>query len=524
MGSDAAPDSALHAQAVRFLTTLRSHASPEDANQPLTVTDEQREFLRGKGMSDKQIEHARHDAERPENLQLTDAYMAMQHHEQENLDALYDRAKRSFDEPIERAAPQPQATAQPPPVPPASYPSSPLALYSVGQAPPRDANEVLSNYAATLMKPRYDVLINFFRVLHRVLMLGGILSTIGVALFRRYVLPRLSEMIDARTNLVHLQLEQFGKLAELVTRLRANRVGALLPPQYEPTWIEVSPEAPSESKAQGDETEATSEAEAHDPEKAPAGPAATSEPPSEKVSEPTEAPGSEAVDTEDADVEPAEPIKKLAPIDVTAPLRNALDTLQHTLRLAARAQCGERRTAHASVSDDLEADDDGLIDLGAPESVSSHESEANSPIPPVAPTRAMRSLNGTMESFRNDVRARLLEEEDALSAVGSRFSAFGLGQARAATTPQPAAEMQQIKAEIRSLKGLMLSRYVSEVLTPVATSPRTCTRRASRRRSAPIRRRARSTLDTPPCPDRPPRWTLRRAAALHTPARPVPAD
>ena len=58
MGTDAAPDSALHAQAVRFLTTLRSHASPEDANQPLTVTDEQREFLRGKGMSDEQIEHA----------------------------------------------------------------------------------------------------------------------------------------------------------------------------------------------------------------------------------------------------------------------------------------------------------------------------------------------------------------------------------------------------------------------------------------------------------------------------------
>ncbi|KAI3626273.1 hypothetical protein CBS9595_001634 [Malassezia furfur] len=456
MGSDAAPDSALHAQAVRFLTTLRSHASPEDAEKPLSVTDDQREFLRGKGMSDEQIERARHDAERPENLQLTDAYMAMQHHEHD-IDALYDRAKRAFDEPIDRVAPPAQAVAEPPPVPPASYPSSPLALYSVGQAPPRDANEVLSNYAATLMKPRYDVLINFFRVLQRVLMLGGILSTAGVMLYRRYVLPRLSEMIDARTNLVHLQLEQFGRLAELVTGLRANRVGALLPPRYEPTWIEVPAEAASETKAEGENTE-TAPAEVPDAEKASAASAAASETPSNKVDESAEAPESEALDAEDADVEPAEPVKKLAPIDVTAPLRNALDTLQHTLRLAARAQCGERRAPLASVSDDLEADDDGLIDLGAPESVSSHESEANSPIPPVAPTRAMRSLNGTMESFRNDVRARLLEEEDALSAVGSRFSAFGLGQARAATTPQPAAEMQQIKAEIRSLKGLMLSR------------------------------------------------------------------
>ncbi|WFD02804.1 hypothetical protein MOBT1_001489 [Malassezia obtusa] len=448
MGSDQAPEDAQHAQAVRFLTTLRSHAGNEDAAQPMVLTDEQREFLQSKGLSDEAIERARRDAERPENLPLTDAYMSM-HTQDHSLDALYDRAKRAFDEPPE--------TTPPPPVPPASYPTSPLALYSTGNTPPRDANEVLSNYAATLMKPRYDVLIEFFRILHLVLMFGGGAAAIGVALYRRYVLPRLSQMIDARSELVRLQLEQFGKLTELVTGLRSARIGKLLPPNYEPEWVDAPVEAPSEAEEPKEPAE-----DAKDEKDDAAEP---------KEGETDEQPASEKAPDALENEEPAEeeekpePAKVLAPIDVTAPLRSALDTLQHTLRLAARAQSGERRVASASVSDDVEADDDGLIDLGAPESVSSHESEANSPIPPVAPTRAMRSFNGTMESFRSDVRARLLEEEDALSAVSSRFSAYGVGQARASTTPQPAAEMQQIKAEIRSLKGLMLSRYVCYVLT-----------------------------------------------------------
>lgn len=466
--------SALHAQAVRFLTTLRLKEGREDASKPLSLTDEQREFLRSKGMSDDAIEHARHDAVRPENLPPVDEFAAWQGEEQ-GIDALYDRAKQAFDEP-------PSSTA-PPPLPPASYPASPLALYSTGHTPPRDANEVLSHYAESLMKPRYDVLISFFRVLHLILMLGGAASAIGVALYRRYMLPRLSQMIDARSSLFRLQLEQFEKLGELAIGLHSNRVDKLLPPNYQPMWIDKPAADPKSEPHAASETNATN----LDVEKGKEGTFAaeaptetpTEQPESQKASVPTQETKNDPEQEQQHDHEPEEdeeevrePEKVLAPIDVTSSLRNALDNLQHTLRLAARAQSGERRAATASVSDEIEADEDGLIDLGAPESVSSHESDTNSPIPPVAPTRAMRALNGTMESFRNDLRARLLEEEDALTAISSRFSAYGVGQARASATPNPAAEMQQIKAEVRSLKGLMLSRYVFDA-HPDATFPPT---------------------------------------------------
>ncbi|WFD42576.1 hypothetical protein MPSI1_001222 [Malassezia psittaci] len=463
MGSDDMAQDARHAQAVRFLTTVRSHVDAgEDNGGKVQISEDQKEFLRSKGMSDDAIERARHDAERPENLPLTETFMASLHLQDPNLDTMYERAKQAFDSPVQEKAPAP-------PIPPASYPSSPLTLYSTSPAPPRDANEVLYNYASTLMKPRYDVLIDFFRVLQSLLMLGGCLSAIGVVLFRRYVLPRISQLIDARSNLVSLQLEQYSKLFELIGNFRSNRVAKLLPPDYEPTWVDVP--IPDNLPSENDENqvdEGNAKGEAVRNKVSETSPISTEK----ELSEPLESretdslvekSGDESTELQELEEEQSQATqKKLAPIDITHPLRSALDTLHYSLRHAARAQCGERRTITASVADEVDADDDGLMDLGTAPSESSQDTELNSPIPPVAPTRAMRSLNGTLESFRNDVRARLLEEQTALSTVGNRFSAFGSGPSQQSAASRPAAEMLQIKAEIRSLKGLMLSRYVCQ--------------------------------------------------------------
>ena len=101
MGSDEAPPDAQHGQAVRFLTTLRSNeGESHDTSKPLVVTDKQREFLQSKGMSDDAIEHARREAERPENLPMADAYMSQQQGASDD-DALFARAAHAFDNPLD---------------------------------------------------------------------------------------------------------------------------------------------------------------------------------------------------------------------------------------------------------------------------------------------------------------------------------------------------------------------------------------------------------------------------------------
>lgn len=390
-------------------------------------------------MSDAAIEQAQHDAARPAGLSLVDAFAA-RHDDGTDENTAFDRAVHAFESPV--AAPE---------VPPPSYPPSPLALYSTHDAPARDANEILSNYASTLMRPRYDILVNFFRFLHMFLMLGGSAAAIGVVLYRRYMLPKFSQMIDARRALVKLQLEQFGKVIESALSLRKDRVDRLLPPNYTPEYVPAPAKVAEVVEKAPDGEEAAEGGQAD--EKTVQAPADTT------AAAALDAPETEG-DYENMDL--SEPAQVLAPIDVTHSLRSALDTLHHTLRMAARAQSGERRAPTTTTVDEVDADDDGLIDLGTTESVSSFESEANSPIPPVAPPRAMRSLRGAMETLRNDVRARFLEEEEGLRAASSRYAAMTASSA----TPSASAEMQQVKAEIRSLKGLLLSRYVPPLTQP----------------------------------------------------------
>ena len=61
---------ARHAQAVRFITSLRSEA--KDPHIPLT--QEHIQFLHSKGLSDADIDRAREDAERPEYASMPHAF------------------------------------------------------------------------------------------------------------------------------------------------------------------------------------------------------------------------------------------------------------------------------------------------------------------------------------------------------------------------------------------------------------------------------------------------------------------
>ena len=69
--ADGAGKQQAHAQAVRFLTTL--HAQNGMPGGKLHLSNEQRDFLRAKGLSDDAIEQARQEAERPESAALASA-------------------------------------------------------------------------------------------------------------------------------------------------------------------------------------------------------------------------------------------------------------------------------------------------------------------------------------------------------------------------------------------------------------------------------------------------------------------
>ena len=74
----------------------------------------------------------------------------------------------------------------------------------------------------------------------------------------------------------------------------------------------------------------------------------------------------------------------------------------------------------------------------------------------MAPSASIASFRHTFEIVRNELIASVLSDVSSMNMIGSRFSAFTQPSAR--PTLGPAVEMLQMKAEIRSLKGLLLSR------------------------------------------------------------------
>ena len=491
-----APDQKLHEQAVRFLTTLRAEQGGGDDVQ---VAEEHRDFLKSKGLDDAGIERARAAAARP-NLSASPAA-------NQSETSAFDRAAREFDMPL---AGEGESWAPPPPAP--AYPRSPLALYSSPNDSRTDSSALLTKLASSMSQPRYDVLIRFFRTLQFFLMLGGAATAVGVALFRKYLLPRLAEMIDARLGLVRRQREQFGRLAETMHKVLTEHLGGLLPDGYEPERIpapreekkkeelvetseEQETQQPSKkrvsfadehpekedgekegetdkgtgtanteadktdaAKAEAETDAAKAEADKTDAAKAEADkklgekPAVASERTEQRKGVQSGEKDSAADDAFD-ELEPQEPRMVLAPIDVTARLRSSLDKLQTALQQASGG-APVRKVSSATAEDDAEEDEDGLLDLSPPEPGREEQQRGAAP-----PSRGMQTFRTALDQLRGDANARILDEEEAHRMVGSRFAnTYGSQNAR----PNNAAisEMMQIKAEVRSLKGILLSRYV----------------------------------------------------------------
>lgn len=411
---------ARHAQAVRFITSLRSEA--KDPHIPLT--QEHIQFLHSKGLSDADIDRARKDAERPEYANMSHAFNEDRARVTESSDTkAFGKAEDAFRD--EGRAPQP-------PVP--SYPRSPLALYSMPeteQLPPSqyDTNQVLAEYAASVSRPRYDTLVSFLRTLHFLLIITGGATAFLVAVFRRFLIPKLTSMIDARVDLLSTQKEQFRKVGEALSSIRAGYLSRLLPKDYEPTWTEVQV---NEEVSTPPDTEALCDV-----------PPKTTIPDGRADAPDTTSP------MEEQELAPApQPRRVLAPIDITQSVRDSLDQLAQSLRHAAVVTSG-------SVT---ESDDEGLLDLWSSPRSPPDGKAASTPADPIAmgPSASMASFRHTFESVRNELRASVLSDENSMNMIGSRFSAFTQPSAR--PTSGPAVEMLQMKAEIRSLKGLLLSR------------------------------------------------------------------
>lgn len=411
---------ARHAQAVRFITSLRSEAK----DPHISLTPEHIQFLHSKGLSDADIDRAREDAERPEYASMSHAFDEDRARAADSSDTqAFERAEDAFRE---------EGRAPPPPVP--SYPRSPLALYAMPETeklPPYqyDTNQVLAEYAASVSRPRYDTLISFLRTLHFLLILTGGATALLVAVFRRFLIPKLTSMIDARVDLLSLQKEQFRKVSEALSSMRAGHLSRLLPKDYEPTWTEVQV---NEEVSTPPDTEALCD-----------------DPP--KTTLPDER--ADVLDTscpiEEQEPAPApRPRRVLAPIDITQSVRDSLDQLAQSLRHVSAVTSG-------SVT---ESDDEGLLDLWSSPRSPPDGRAASTPADSIAmvPSASMASFRHTFESVRNELRASVLSDESSMNMIGSRFSAFTQPSAR--PTSGPAVEMLQMKAEIRSLKGLLLSR------------------------------------------------------------------
>ena len=138
----------------------------------------------------------------------------------------------------------------------------------------------------------------------------------------------------------------------------------------------------------------------------------------------------------------------LEPIDITHPLRESLSRLAQTLRNA------HRSSTYDTIPSDT--DEHGLLDLTPiPEAdaASSGQSLPHSD----GPSAGIRAFRKTLDQVRNELRASVLSDDEPMSLASHRFSAYTQASSSRSTSG-PAVEIMQMKADIRSLKGLLLSR------------------------------------------------------------------
>lgn len=249
------------------------------------------------------------------------------------------------------------------------------------------------------------------------------------------------KVIEARSQLFHRQINLLERFCTNTTQ-SIGKLKKLLPKDYEPKRIpapepEPEPETKDATKESKDDPSAESK---------PEGEADAME---RKEGVPEEESKTEL--KEDAyehffgvAKEPEEPKTILAPIDVTSGLRESLSTLESAL--TCMQQLRTTKPKSPSVND---VADDGLMDLSMPDPAEEVLSRRT--------TAGEKSIRDSLSGLRAELWGHAALDEESLAIIGNRFSGiYGTSAFRA--KDGVASEMMQIKAEIRSLKGLTLSR------------------------------------------------------------------
>ncbi|KAJ1032197.1 hypothetical protein NDA18_001692 [Ustilago nuda] len=485
------------AQATRFLTSANISELASD--------DDKREFLRSKGLSEDEITRAFQDAKSP----VAGLSSTQQSQTTGDIDP-FKLARRQFDDPLSADSITP---------PPKSYPNSPLALY---HDPPASTSVHSQNgnphgAADQSASPltRYQVLLQFFRTFSYMMMLGGGLTAILVSAFRAYILPKITAMFDARSIVLKHHIVLFDKLRSNVASLatyvpvQPARIGAeesksangaassplkgVLKKVHfhdEPAQKEKEKEG-VKSTQHGSETKSKTEkvvlpgtdvvVDAKTPLLSEAG------------KEDSDADASSQVG-DDAEAGAAAP--KLEHIDVMTPIRESMARLAEALRgdLSGRpststttpivsnstASSMSRSARVASVadagsgSDDWEDDDeedrtddddDGLEfdPYGAYQKKHKHtQSSAATTAASGSGSASLTGLKAALVSLNADISTHAFAAASSSSTYGGGTFRFGPGttdgNASSAAESSKSGDLGQVKAEIRSLKGLLLSR------------------------------------------------------------------
>lgn len=474
------------AQANRFLTSANVSESASD--------EDKREFLRSKGLTEDEISRAFQDAKSPVDG-LAAHQSGLQPSNTGDLDA-FEIAARQFDDPINADAIAP---------PPKSYPNSPLALYYDSPAAQAhnfahsDPHKQGGNAASPLT--RYQVLLQFFRTLSYMMMLGGGLTAIVVSAYRAYILPKITAMFDARSIVLKHHIMLFDKLrsnvASLATYVPVQRAriggddastnGASSPLKGVLKKVHFHDDVDTSAK-EGEKEGVKLTQHAKD---AKAGSDKAVMPGTDVVVDaktPLLAEGANEADddadasaSEEGEAEPA----KLEPIDMMASIRESMASLAAALRgdLAGNPSAASTGAAPsvssspsrgarvASVADagsgsdewedeDTEADgsddDDGLEfdPYGAYQKKHKH-TQTSATSSSGSGSASLAGLKSTLASLNADISTHAFAASSSSSYSGG---AFRLGPGSSGAESPKSGDLGQVKAEIRSLKGLLLSR------------------------------------------------------------------
>ncbi|CEH12049.1 hypothetical protein CBOM_00060 [Ceraceosorus bombacis] len=146
-------------------------------------------------------------------------------------------AATAFNDPLHAA---PGSTLLP--LPSKDYPASPLALYY------EQRNGRAQESVPTTPRDRYKVLLRFFATLSYASVLGGGIAAVAVALYRAYILPRLTETLSARSALLKHHHTQYGSLLEKIRLVGKQAIGGPVQAESADEPADVAPETAEEGK------------------------------------------------------------------------------------------------------------------------------------------------------------------------------------------------------------------------------------------------------------------------------------